>query len=53
MSIRDGDNMPRLIYDADEIEETGKHIVNKHGYLYVGRKHEGKILVWIKLKEQK
>lgn len=54
MNIKDGDNnMPNLIFNANEIEEQGKHTVNESGYLYVGRKYSGKEITWIKLKECK
>lgn len=42
--------MPKLIFDANEIEEQGKHTVNKSGYLYVGRKFADQELTWIKLR---
>lgn len=48
-----GGNMPSLIFDVQEIEETKTHTVNASGYLYVGRKYEGKEIVWVKLKECK
>jgi len=46
-----GGNMPSLFFDVQEIEETKTHTVNSSGYLYVGRKYEGKEIIWIKIKE--
>jgi hypothetical protein len=51
MNIRGG-NMPSLIFNVKEVEETKTHTVNASGYLYVGRKYSGKEVVWIKLKER-
>lgn len=42
--------MPEIIFKMDEIEESEKSKVNKSGYAYVGRKHAGKEVTWIKLK---
>lgn len=45
--------MPSLFFDVQEVEETKTGNVNKSGYLYVGRKHKDKEVIWIKLKECK
>ena len=45
--------MPSLFFDVQEVEETKTGKVNKSGYLYVGRKHKDKEVIWIKLKECK
>ena len=45
--------MPSLFFDVQEVEETKTGKVNKSGYLYVGRKHKDKEIIWIKLKECK
>ena len=42
--------MPSIVFNENEIETTGKGIVNKSGYVYVGRKHKGELVTWIKLK---
>jgi hypothetical protein len=43
--------MPSLFFDLQEVEETKTGKINKSGYLYVGRKHYNKEVIWIKLKE--
>ena len=43
--------MPSLLFDVLEIEETDTAEVNKSGYAYIGRKHTGKEITWVKLKE--
>lgn len=44
--------MPSLFFDVQGVEETKTGKMNKSGYLYVGRKHKDKEVVWIKLKER-
>lgn len=44
--------MPSLVFDTDEIEADSKGIVNKSGYLYVGRKYTGQEVTWVKLKNK-
>ena len=43
--------MPSLFFDVQEVEETKTGKVNKSGYLYVGRRHMGKNVVWVKVKD--
>ena len=42
--------MPFLFFGDYEIEDTNVSKVNASGYAYVGRKHTGKEITWIKLK---
>ncbi len=52
-NTEDGRVIPSLFFDVQEVEETKTGKVNKSGYLYVGRKHKDKEVIWIKLKECK
>lgn len=44
--------MSDLIFNFGEVEEHGKHSVDAHGKMYIGRKYSGKELTWIKLKDE-
>ena len=45
--------MPKLIYNASEIIDSGKSTVDAWGKLYVGRKHKDKQIEWVVMKNKK